>query len=986
MSTFIKKIGSVGVVIIFTLHLFVGNILYTYASNQHDNNENEWEYIYYGQYPQHELSGEELTEQIVNLSYDENGIGILDGEKYKKGKDENNQEYYFKYEPVKWRVLKKEENKIYLMSDVSIETGEFYKDETWNNSKLREYLNGDFLKDLLSEEEKNGLAAVNGDFVWLLNGEEWYSEEYGFSKYCKISTNKDRIVKTSDYVKYKMLPYEVSFGVYDVLLREYQNTFGTVRNDGMLSVHDNNIDDTGYYPVCPVICVNENRAKDKIFTERDDENNTSKKEEGIQYFGYYPHREVLGEALTEAIINADYDDKGDTVVDGKKYKRISDNDYMNNSDNVDFFYFKWNEGGDDKGYHYFLYEPVKWQVLEENEDSLLLITCNIIETRPYDTVSREKYSYEKSSLRKRLISDGFMNGIFTKEEKGLLAGATDKDRLEEQVYFYQEYDYTTEQAVNYSEVSESKSAGKDKLWIPCMKDVFNTDYGFLPESDKWLDDRIRKSEPTDYAHAMGVEVNQFGQWWLRDIWADLNGSIVGYWGNTNETSAQSVSSTHIGIRLMTRVKKTGNCLFSSYEEAERYHEQDNSVNYKPVKSNKDKNNTSQIIDDITKNIKKSFGEYKAVIYFGILIIGMAVILILACKIGHQHYLSLVFKNLKVFAKEKTYYFVMIVIDQIISFVILMMVYGILQNNLATKDEVKTSDTMYNIEFKEEDMKITEFQPKIMELTKYMGDDFKDCYIFIQYDDESLVSSLVNPDYYEVEYEGMFDYQQVIGTEYVARVSKMLTDKIGDTIEIAGNSYEIVGKYNSDMPQVPINALSEQCIVRSVQINLNGIPMHEDSKGYDKKIVDLFGSQALSHQPETIDLLEIQKNNFMIIGTIFVTVLIIINAILCYVYILKNRKRWLAVMRICGAEEKHCAILYLLEMMSINIICSFVGMNLFVFLIYGKMAEMNSLYKSIYSMRVYFYITASYLIVAGVMALYYIMKFIKSSAVKEWRER
>lgn len=953
-------------------------------SNAYAKNTDEYEYVYFGEYPQHKLSEEEITEDIINIQYDENEDGTLADEKYRRGKGEEGRYYYFKYEPVKWRVIRHDEDKIYLLSDKAIETGEFYKNETWSDSRLRKWLNEEFVQKILSKEENSHLNTVNNDLVWILNGEEWYSEEYGFLKNCKISTNKSRIMSPSDYVEYKMIPYRLNFGRTSVLLREYNQTFGIIRQDGMLNTYDNNTDDTSKYPLCLVICVDENALTDNIFTETTDENNLSDINNS-KYFGYYPQKEVLGDELTDSIINARYDDNGDTVVDGIKYKRVSVSDYTDNSNNFDFFYFKWNEGGDDKGYHYFIYEPVRWDILEENENSLLLMTYNIIDTKPFDTSSREKYSYKESTLRKWLISDEFISSIFTEEEKNILTGAVTKDGLEEQVYLYQNSDVSADSPDKfYSEVSKSGITGQDKIWIPCTKDVFNTLYGFEPESDEWKEDTKRVSVPTDFAHAMGAQVNMFGQWWLRDIKEDLNAGIVEYLGGTNKTTSAMVSSPEIGLRLMVRVEKNSNCIFDSYDEAEYYHKQDNSVNYKPKDTSKGSNIIGNTINNTIKTFSKTFGNLKAVICFGTIIIIAVILLILVSKIRNRYYLALVPKNLKIFAKKKTYYFIMIVIGQIISFAILMMSYGILQNNLATKDEVGVSDTMYNIEFKEDGMSITDFKLRITELTEYMEDDFENCSIFIKYKDEIMVSILVNPDYYEIEYEGMLDYQQVIGKEYVARVSKMLPDKIGDEIEIAGSVYKIVGKYNSDMPQIPINTLNDKCIVMSSQIHLHGIPMANASERYNRKIVDLFGSNVLTHQPESIDLLEIQKNNFMIMGTIFVTVLIIINAVLCYIYILKSRKRWLAVMQICGANEKQCVIMYLLEILSINIICSFVGMCIFVFDIYGKMISINNLYKEIYSIQVYFYVTAIYLMVAGVMALYYIIKFIKSSVLRGYK--
>ena len=51
------------------------------------------------------------------------------------------------------------------------------------------------------------------------------------------------------------------------------------------------------------------------------------------YFGSYPQSEVTGAALTEEIKNAEYDEKGDTVIDGQKYRRVCKDDAYYTWDN-----------------------------------------------------------------------------------------------------------------------------------------------------------------------------------------------------------------------------------------------------------------------------------------------------------------------------------------------------------------------------------------------------------------------------------------------------------------------------------------------------------------------------------------------------------------------------------------------------------------------------------------------------------------------------
>lgn len=941
-----KRIFLNFLIIIFFVIIEKQLCMVCYADNEYTR---ETEYVFFGKYPQTELSDTEITDEIINILYDENGQGTQDGVQYMRKDGEDGEYHYFIYEPVRWRVMKREGTMLYLISDEVIELGEFYSGETWENSKLRKWLNNDFLNNLLSKEEQSCLVSVDKDYVWMLTESEWYSNEYGFSEYCKISMNDTRKFFVTDYAEFNGR-YWIYADRICVLLKENNQKFGYLRIDGMTSTFDNT-DDTGIYGLCPVICVDENAVEHcTIDTNNDNDNKKNK------YFGYYPHTEVLGNNLSDVIINAKYDANGDAVVDGIKYRRVSEADYYDKSDNTDFFYFKWNQGGDDNGYHYFKYEPIKWNVLEENDEDILIISCDIIDTKPYDTSRKEKYLYENSTLRKYILSDKFLNQIFTKEQQQILIGENIKDGVEL----------------------------TDKVWIPSMADMLNSDYGY--DTEYFGDDILRMAMPTDFAHAMGAEVNSVGAgWWLRDILWDLNANTVNYYGNVHPEQGATVSSTQIGIRLMARVEKNSPYIFDAYETAEQYYE-NNNMNYY---ENDEKNGGSKL-KHYTHNLfmlanNNEMNNLHVIIYYGIIIILFLIMIFILHKWFHKDYLVLVIKNIKNFAEKKTYYFVMIVIGQIVSFVILLMSYGILQNNLATKDEIRVSDTMYRIEFQEGGQKIKEFKSKLSEMIEYMGEDFDSCNIFIKYNDESMITHMANPNYYETEYEGMFEYEQLIGNECVARVSKMLNNyQLGDEMEIGGVNYIIVGKYNCDIPQVPINTINDEAIVTSADVNLYGIPVINDSKRYTKKLEELFGDNVLLNKPESIDLLSIQKKNYIILGTILITILIIMNAVLCYIYILNSRKKWMAVIEICGAEKRQCIIIYFLEILIINVTCSFVGVCIFTLVVYGKMISTNYLYKDIYSLHVYVYVIALYIVIAAILSLYHIVKFVNKSVLSGYK--
>ena len=122
---------------------------------------------WFGSYPQSQITkkdGEIYTTLKNTDNWDKNGDVTIDNSKYHK-----TEAGYFKYEPIKWRVLQSENGEVFLLSDVILDRqpyNENYEDITWEESSLRTWLNGEFINRAFSDEEKekiNITEIVNQD-------------------------------------------------------------------------------------------------------------------------------------------------------------------------------------------------------------------------------------------------------------------------------------------------------------------------------------------------------------------------------------------------------------------------------------------------------------------------------------------------------------------------------------------------------------------------------------------------------------------------------------------------------------------------------------------------------------------------------------------------------------------------------------------------------------------------------------------------------
>ena len=117
----------------------------------------DWSYVYFGSYPQTEVTGDALTSAITGASYDANGDTWVSGTKYRRMKksDANNSGssgnyfswngdddyHYFKWERIKWRVLSNNGSTLFVAADRGLDCKDYNNEKviflTWANCMLR---------------------------------------------------------------------------------------------------------------------------------------------------------------------------------------------------------------------------------------------------------------------------------------------------------------------------------------------------------------------------------------------------------------------------------------------------------------------------------------------------------------------------------------------------------------------------------------------------------------------------------------------------------------------------------------------------------------------------------------------------------------------------------------------------------------------------------------------------------------------------------
>lgn len=509
------------------------------------NDDNtDWSYIYFGSYPQTEVAGRDLTDAIESASYDANGDAVIDGVKYRKVYDSYWEEnHYFKWEKIKWRVLQNDGTTLFVMADTGLDCKKYHEENaavTWESSTIREWLNSDFYGTAFSPEEQaaiteqdvedkgNPVYDIEGgnntrDKVYLLSLQESVKSEYGFCKDVE-SRSLSRQVKVSNYAEsmgassrdgncswWLRSPGQSTANAADV------NYFGDVLEFG------DDVDDSSLACV-PALHINLNSSLwslDNIGgtaagTPVNPVHHCTKDditEYSYVYFGSYPQTEIAGQALTDEIRNASYDANGDATVNGIGYRRVNDSDY---ADYIHYRYYRW--------------EKIKWRVLQNNGDTLFVLADRGLDCKKYHQELTND-TWETCSLR-QWLNDDFYNTAFSSGEQSAII------------------EQTVANEANAEYETAGGTATQDYVYLLSVEEWTNPAYGYC--------DEVYKTMPaSDYAGLMGAAIDSDDgtcYWWLRSLSNTKNsamavssyGGITHYEVNTQDHAC--IPALHIDLQ------------------------------------------------------------------------------------------------------------------------------------------------------------------------------------------------------------------------------------------------------------------------------------------------------------------------------------------------------------------------------------------------------------------------------------------------------
>lgn len=136
-----------------------------------------WDCIWFGSYPQTKIVSSSKENNLYSTletanGWDKNNDIIIGKEKYHRAKKS-----YFKYEPIKWRVIKCENGEALLLSDIVLDKQKYnkrLKKVTWEKSTLRKWLNKKFMNRAFSSSEQEAIHTTK-----VINEDNYYYKTDG---------------------------------------------------------------------------------------------------------------------------------------------------------------------------------------------------------------------------------------------------------------------------------------------------------------------------------------------------------------------------------------------------------------------------------------------------------------------------------------------------------------------------------------------------------------------------------------------------------------------------------------------------------------------------------------------------------------------------------------------------------------------------------------------------------------------------------------
>ena len=188
-------------------------------------------------------------------------------------------------------------------------------------------------------------------------------------------------------------------------------------------------------------------------------------------------------------------------------------------------------------------------------------------------------------------------------------------------------------------------------------------------------------------------------------------------------------------------------------------------------------------------------------------------------------------------------------------------------------------------------------------------------------------------------------------------------QIGDTCDLFGEKYEIVGVIEGGIhPRVtiPLNSCTEDMKTRWVSVTFYEFQTMSDYNIFKDTITRYYGSNATFNDFEPVELDDFISYNSVIVLSLAIGVIAALDTILVYNFLMKKRRKQMAVFGIEGATRIQQIGIWEIEILIITILTTLAGVAIFKIGIEDGLLNVYKIRMSIFNIKVYATMLGAYI--------------------------
>lgn len=347
-------------------------------------------------------------------------------------------------------------------------------------------------------------------------------------------------------------------------------------------------------------------------------------------------------------------------------------------------------------------------------------------------------------------------------------------------------------------------------------------------------------------------------------------------------------------------------------------------------------------------------------------------------------MGLILRNIYNSFKGYRRIYIILIISQLVSVILLMLAYGVFGSFNLSQQEYTINQRSLYAQFNKHQT-TEQIKPTLMKMLEEFDGRMNYFVIFGTKDEESGMQLSVYDEYEN----GQFSYSKYISKniplingryptkyEYNSGAKLVVTTdkyKIGSTIEVLGTEYEIIGNVvsngaNDNRVYVSFNALPSEYKFQWINIVFKSFPTVEDYVFFRLEFESVFGNEVWVEDFEPIDNEEIISMKTMMIICVIIGSISALDTALLYKYIMDKRKKQMAIMGIVGAKRVHRIFINEGEIFVVTLVTTFLGFIIFKFVFEGLVHKVYENIYNIYAPKVYLIMIGLYVAIVMIITL------------------